>query len=425
MKLRKILFTEDNPFFVKNEVEIVADCVFICGTNGVGKNIFLELLGFSFSHGVYKDRGTHRKIHSRQSVDFSVSSPSDVEALNFSVDLMFEDNSRNLRKWIEKYKVEFSTPVNDVYSIQFLNSGKINETQKTVDCCIYEGYLYKYYFVANAKFRDPFELRDWSSWCKENIPLIVKFFDRLCRNVKLRRGVQDKLPGLYSVLEKIYNAVPAISSLKSIGIVGLQEAISRQLSMAELNLLLLLLEIEEFNNGEATCIAIDEPELGWAISNHVFFIKFIKAMIKEDSQIFVATHSAEILNYALGSESHLVLGMKKEGPANKASIEKLTENNSAEYAPHIFGIYDENSFIRIYQEIARLSGAKSVQGVDCWLLSNDVAERKFDKYYDKETTLIVYIRNAIHHAGENDRIYSHEELTSAINSALNVLSSKK
>lgn len=263
----------------------------------------------------------------------------------------------------------------------------------------------------------------------------TNFDDRLKNNkVNSKELLKQEILELDNkALEKIIKDDVSISKLLS-GIGGLlkinddnPKMLIDSLSSGEQELALRLLSLKSKVKTNTDLILIDEPETALHPKWQLQIFEFINTILSDitsherDAQLFIATHSENILKKALSYPNTLVVRLYKKN--NNILAEKIVDSDRVlpyisfpEIQYLIFGIPTTDYHNALY---GYLIGSKSIRRFENKLINH----KKFNNdYYNQHNyyrhgekeTLPTYIRNAIHHPENTDRYFSDEDLIKSI-----------
>lgn len=199
-------------------------------------------------------------------------------------------------------------------------------------------------------------------------------------------------------------------------------------SSGEQEIILRMLPITTLNPNITTVI-YDEPETGLHPKWQLQFLHLVKTLCgvngKTGRQLFVATHSENILKSAIDDKDALIIRMsRKDGKIECMPVEQcdraLNRITFAELQYLIFDIPSYEYANELLGCLGEIKGIEKVKGVDDCIINSKYYEEKKHKMeskYEKTTyyTLPVYIRNKYHHHPEKgfDEI-SEEQLRESI-----------
>ena len=199
-------------------------------------------------------------------------------------------------------------------------------------------------------------------------------------------------------------------------------------SSGEQEMILRMLPITTLNPNITTVI-YDEPETGLHPRWQLQFLHLVKTLCGVDGetgrQLFVATHSENILKSAIDDKDTLIIRMsRKDGKIECMPVEQcdraLNRITFAELQYLIFDIPSYEYANELFGCLGEIKGIEKVKGVDDCIINSKYYEEKKHKMeskYEQTTyyTLPVYIRNKYHHHPEKgfDEI-SEEQLRESI-----------
>ena len=203
--------------------------------------------------------------------------------------------------------------------------------------------------------------------------------------------------------------------------------------------------LRNINNLTGAPVFLDEPELSmhpkWARSIYnyykgLFATNSSAENSKQTSQIFMATHSADIVGAAIEDDSAIVLSLCLScGTGHTASVDghknpaahKYSRNLADDILPtttiaelkyFIFGVPSTDLHIQLYSYLQNtFTKGRAVRTIDDFLASHKAPRKK--SLYTSHGTLLIYhtlptfIRNAIDHP-EIGLSYTEEELKTSI-----------
>ncbi len=185
--------------------------------------------------------------------------------------------------------------------------------------------------------------------------------------------------------------------------------------------------LRNINNLVGAPIFLDEPELSmhpkWARKIYEFYRNLFVTKNKQNSQVFMATHSADIIGAAIEDKDAVVLSLCLDcNSAHKYSKnihdEILPTTTIAELKYFIFGIPSVDFHIQLYSYLQNTyTNGRAIRTIDDFLISHG-APRKKTIYKAKSNKLVyhtlpTFIRNNIDHpdtAGD----YTEKELEQSI-----------
>ena len=160
-----------------------------------------------------------------------------------------------------------------------------------------------------------------------------------------------------------------------------------------------------------TTVIYDEPETGLHPKWQLQFLHLLKTLCGVDGgterQLFVATHSENILKSAIDDKETLIIRMsRKDGKIECMPVKQcdraLNRITFAELQYLIFDIPSYEYVNELFGYLSEIKEIKTVKGVDNYIISSRYYEEKKHKkerQYGETTyyTLPVYIRNKYHH----------------------------
>lgn len=185
--------------------------------------------------------------------------------------------------------------------------------------------------------------------------------------------------------------------------------------------------LRNINNLTGAPIFIDEPELSmhpkWAREIYGYYKNLFVQKKAQTSQIFMATHSADIIGAAIEDDSAVVSSLcldcnNSHKYSKRLTDELLPTTTIAELKYFIFGIPSIDLHIQLFSYIQNtfVSGP-ALRTVDNFLADHG-APRKKSYHKGKTSTLVyrtlpTYVRNAIDHP-EKDLTYTPADLEKSI-----------
>ena len=177
-----------------------------------------------------------------------------------------------------------------------------------------------------------------------------------------------------------------------------------------------------------TTVIYDEPETGLHPRWQLQFLHLVKTLCGVDGetgrQLFVATHSENILKSAIDDKDTLIIRMRrKDGKIECMSVEQCDRAlNRITFAELQYLIFDIPSYEYVNELFGYLSEIKEIETVkgvdDCIINSKYYEEKKHKKIHRyKQTTyytMPVYIRNKYHHPEQKFDEISEEQLRESI-----------
>ena len=177
-----------------------------------------------------------------------------------------------------------------------------------------------------------------------------------------------------------------------------------------------------------TTVIYDEPETGLHPKWQLQFLHLLKTLCGVDGgterQLFVATHSENILKSAIDDKETLIIRMsRKDGKIECMPVEQcdraLNRITFAELQYLIFDIPSYEYANELFGCLGEIKGIEKVKGVDDCIINSKYYEEKKHKMeskYEKTTyyTLPVYIRNKYHHPEQKFDEISEEQLRESI-----------
>ena len=177
-----------------------------------------------------------------------------------------------------------------------------------------------------------------------------------------------------------------------------------------------------------TTVIYDEPETGLHPKWQLQFLHLVKTLCGVDGktgrQLFVATHSENILKSAIDDKDALIIRMsRKDGKIECMPVEQCDRAlNRITFAELQYLIFDIPSYEYV-NELLGCLGVKAktlnVKKIDNYIMSSryyEEAKHKKERHYGTTTyyTLPVYIRNKYHHHEQEFDEISEEQLRESI-----------
>lgn len=196
----------------------------------------------------------------------------------------------------------------------------------------------------------------------------------------------------------------------------------------EQEILLRLLDIAYFVNQHTDVVLIDEPETSlhpkWQYRIVEIYKKILRDIIKSDDwQLFIATHSENILSSVIADANTLIIRLYKEKDIVKAAyltnMDRVLPTISFHEIQYVvFDICSSDYHNQLFGYFFKKTHNSSLRDVDKKISDSDVYDRTLDRpcsfrantYY----TLPVYVRNAIHHPEDEKLIYNENDLRRSI-----------
>ena len=207
------------------------------------------------------------------------------------------------------------------------------------------------------------------------------------------------------------------------------------LSSGEQELALRLLSLKSAIKRNTDFIIIDEPETALHPKWQLQIFELINNIFedldlhKRDAQLFIATHSENVLKSVLNYENTLVIRLYK----NNNEICAETINDLDRVLPYVsfpeiqyivFGIPTSDYHNALY---GYLIGDKSINKFEKYIIKHTLFENQYYNNYQYSRdgknieTLPTYIRNAIHHPENGGRRFTEEELKKSIEFLRNLI----
>lgn len=203
-------------------------------------------------------------------------------------------------------------------------------------------------------------------------------------------------------------------------------------SSGEQELLLRLLYLKGKISNNTDFVLIDEPETSLHPKWQLKIFDFIKSILlgreskTRNTQLFIATHSENILKSAINDTETLILRVYKEYGIIKSerisAIDRRLDNISfSELQYLIFGIASTDYHNLLFAQLQESKGLDNIVKVDKYIEGTGryIAENHQRKSYGKTgkseyNTLPVYIRNKIHHPENHENLFTEEQLAISI-----------
>lgn len=200
-----------------------------------------------------------------------------------------------------------------------------------------------------------------------------------------------------------------------------------KLSSGEQELALRLMSLKSNIKVNTDFIILDEPETGLHPKWQLKLFDFIQNILKDrqseerDAQLFIATHSENILKSTLNSSKTLVIRLYREG----SKIVAKPINELDRILPYIsypeiqYIVFDIPTTDYHNQLYGILPGNKSQRRVEEFIRTNTLFNSNYNNPYNYERddmveTLPTYIRNAIHHPENQERHFTENDLKTSI-----------
>ena len=201
-------------------------------------------------------------------------------------------------------------------------------------------------------------------------------------------------------------------------------------SSGEQELLMLVSEIRQKLNINTDFVLIDEPETSlhpkWQLKILDFIIDGLKNISEQsDVQVFIATHSENILKQAIKNEDILIIQMYREGETIKSKRIsemdfRLPKVTYAELSYVIFGIPNPDYHNLLIAEINENNNFNNLKMTDNFIIKHPLYKKSLHEKRSKGKakveyfTLPIYIRNKYHHPENREGDYSEEQLNTSI-----------
>ncbi len=184
--------------------------------------------------------------------------------------------------------------------------------------------------------------------------------------------------------------------------------------------------LKNSNKLDGAAIMIDEPELSMHPKWQKNILKYYKDLFSESgiqkTQIFIATHSENVVSDALKNSSNLIIVLNELGgtivPKKIDAPSILPSITSAETNYLAFDIVSNDYHIELYGWLQDKESKSSIKSCDNYITRHVLYDTsKHQKPSSFRTTtydsLCTYIRNAIHHPDPGN-IFTEEELRTSI-----------
>lgn len=260
-------------------------------------------------------------------------------------------------------------------------------------------------------------------------------------NEKIKEFKNSRLNDIVDKLSDLSSMYKQVSSLVKIDKVGYADKYIDLYSSGEQEFLILLKELRLNITYNTDIVLIDEPETSLHPKWQLKILDFIKESLKDvndniiDVQIFIATHSENILKQAIKDKDILIIQMYKEGniikskPVSEMDL-RLPQPTYSEMQYIIFDIPNSDYHNLLISEIIEKNNFKTLKKADDFIASLS--------YYDESKharkskgkgkvcykTLPVFIRNKYHHPEISDIDFTEEQLRTSIELLRQVLSNQ-
>ena len=239
----------------------------------------------------------------------------------------------------------------------------------------------------------------------------------------------QKLIELFKENSSISDTIQGIGALLKINNDETEIKLDRY-SSGEQELFLRLAYLQYKILGNTDFIIIDEPETSLHPKWQLKIIDFIKNIIKDknsgerDAQLFIATHSENILKSVLDDDNTLVIKLSKNEEGIKAMpVSKLDRVIPTVSFPEIqylvFDIPTNDYHNQLYGHLQYRLNIQTIKKTDKEIAKNRYYNVQYNKVRadqpDITETLPTYIRNAIHHPENTSRSFTEQELKMSIN----------
>lgn len=249
-------------------------------------------------------------------------------------------------------------------------------------------------------------------------------------NDLLQRAIEilnnDRIRSFFKTDKTSDAIMSSLLSKTSIEDVSAEDDIDKY-SSGEQEMILRMLPITTLNPNITTVI-YDEPETGLHPKWQLQFLHLVKTLCgvngKTGRQLFVATHSENILKSAIYDKDALIIRMsRKDGKIECMPVEQcdraLNRITFAELQYLIFDIPSYEYVNELFGYLSEIKEIETVKGVDNYIISSRYYEEKKHKkerQYGETTyyTLPVYIRNKYHHPEQEFDEINEEQLRESI-----------
>ena len=196
----------------------------------------------------------------------------------------------------------------------------------------------------------------------------------------------------------------------------------------EQELLLKIVYIATLISKSTNVVLLDEPETAlhprWQLKIVKVFQSILSDIIKNDDwQLFIATHSENILSSVINDPNTLIIRLYKDKNKIKASYitnmgRRLPLISFAEIQYIVFGICTNDYHNQLFGLLANKLGYASIKRIDDYIVNSNFYDSQLNKHYNYRGrdyyTLPVYIRNAIHHPEDSTLHFKENDLKNSI-----------
>lgn len=180
-------------------------------------------------------------------------------------------------------------------------------------------------------------------------------------------------------------------------------------------------------------LLVDEPEISmhpkWEKNIFNYYHHMICENDKQESQLFVATHSEHVLESAYQKKNTIIIKMNSNNEeykdiSNDSILPTLT---LGEIKYLVFDVYTIDFHIALYSFIRNtyIGTDKNVRETDDWLSNENTFSKRKSQYKNTVyNTLQTYIRNAIDHPDEGNK-FTDEELKKSIDEMVKFIRENK
>lgn len=196
----------------------------------------------------------------------------------------------------------------------------------------------------------------------------------------------------------------------------------------EQELLLKIVYMATLISKSTNVVLLDEPETAlhprWQLKIVKVFQSILNDIIKNDDwQLFIATHSENILSSVINDPNTLIIRLYKDDNKIKASYitnmgRRLPLISFAEIQYIVFGICTNDYHNQLFGLLANKLGYTSIKRIDDYIVNSNFYDSQLNKHYNYRGrdyyTLPVYIRNTIHHPEDSTLHFNENDLKNSI-----------
>ena len=196
----------------------------------------------------------------------------------------------------------------------------------------------------------------------------------------------------------------------------------------EQELLLKIVYMVTLISKSTNVVLLDEPETAlhprWQLKIVKVFQSILSDIIKNDDwQLFIATHSENILSSVINDPNTLIIRLHKDKNKIKASYitnmgRRLPLISFSEIQYIVFGICTNDYHNQLFGLLANKLGYASIKRIDDYVVNSNFYDSQLNKHYNYRGrdyyTLPVYIRNAIHHPEDSTLHFNENDLKNSI-----------